>query len=106
MNSKGVIEAIKGTVKGEKYGLGYVHTDDEVRMKKSGNQAQARTIPHFYHSFNDCEYADRYGLVEGIWGLFEEIDDVIEDQVKLLGIRNVKPREQQRIQNFTTTMIP
>ena len=45
-NSQGIIEPIPVPIKRPKYGLGYVPTDDEVKMKKSGDQELARPIPH------------------------------------------------------------
>ena len=72
---------------------GYVPTYDTMKMKKNIGQALARTIPHLYLSFPVREYDDLDGLGEGIWGLFEEIDVVIEDEVELANIRDAEPGE-------------
>ena len=47
-NSQGIIEPIQVPVKGVRYGLGYVPTNDEMKMKKNNDQALARPIPHMY----------------------------------------------------------
>ena len=46
-------------------------------------------------------YVNDDGLGEGICGLFEEIDAVIEEKDGTLGIRDAKPEEQ--LQNWTST---
>ena len=45
---QGIIEPIPIIVKRSKYGLGYVPTGDEAKMKKGGGQALVRTIPLLY----------------------------------------------------------
>ena len=79
-NSQEILESIQVSANGARYGLGYVPTDDEMKMKNS-DQALAKPIPHLYQSFPVREYADHDDLVEGIFGLFEEIDVVIEDEI-------------------------
>ena len=51
INSQGIIEPIPVLVKGARYGLGYILTNDDVKMKKSSDQALAKPIPHLYQSF-------------------------------------------------------
>ncbi|XP_015057657.1 uncharacterized protein LOC107003924 [Solanum pennellii] len=53
----------------------WVQPDDEMKMKNS-DQALVKPIPHLYQSFPVREYVDHDDLVEGISGLFEEIDEV------------------------------
>lgn len=92
-NFHGIVEPIQVPIKGSRYGLGYVHTDNAAKMKKTGDQALALPIPHMYHSFPVKEYADRDGPREGILGLFEDIDAIIEDEIELAGIRYAEPGE-------------
>ena len=66
---------------------------------KSEDQTLARPIPHLYQSFIFQAHADRDGLGEGTWALFEEINTVIEDDIELAGIRDAEPRE--KLQNLT-----
>ena len=80
----------------------YVPTDDEMKMNNS-DQALPKTIPHLYQSFLVREYADHDDLVEGIFGLFEEIDVVIEDEILLTGILDSKLGEP--LQSWTSTQI-
>uniref|UniRef100_M1D429 Gag/pol polyprotein n=1 Tax=Solanum tuberosum TaxID=4113 RepID=M1D429_SOLTU len=79
---QGIVEPIQIPSKGAKFGLGYVPTDaDEAEMKnKSVDQALATPIPYLYQSFPIQEHANDGGLGEGIMGLFEEIDAVIEEE--------------------------
>ncbi|KAK4738129.1 hypothetical protein R3W88_001826 [Solanum pinnatisectum] len=49
------------------------------------------------------EYVDDDGLGEGIYGLFEEIDAVVEEEAGTSGIRDAEPAEQ--LQNWTSTPI-
>uniref|UniRef100_M1B273 Gag/pol polyprotein n=1 Tax=Solanum tuberosum TaxID=4113 RepID=M1B273_SOLTU len=100
---QGIVEPIQVPARGVKFGLGYVPTDaDKAEMKnKSVDQALARPIPHLYQSFPAREHADDGGLGEGIWGLFEDIDAVIEEEAGTSGIRDAEPDEQ--MQNWTST---
>jgi len=100
---QGIVEPIQIPAKGAKFGLGYVPTDaDEAEMKnKNIDQALARPIPHLYQSFPVRENVNDGGLGEGIWGLFEEIDAVIEEEAGTSGIRDAEPEE--RLQNWTST---
>ena len=86
--------------------LGYVPIYDEVKMKKSGDQAFGRLIPHLYQSFPVQKYDNRDDLMEGIWGLLEEVDAVIKDKVELASLRDAEPREQQQNWNSTLILIP
>ncbi|XP_069145404.1 uncharacterized protein [Solanum lycopersicum] len=90
---------IRVPVKEAKYGLRYVSTDDEIKMKRNSDQALDKTIPHLYQSFPLREYVDFDGLGEGICDIFKEIDVVIEDEVELASIRDAEPGEQLNI-NF------
>ena len=56
-NSQGIIKPILASFKGARYGLGYVHTDDDMKAKKKNDQALAKTIPYLYQSFPVREYA-------------------------------------------------
>ena len=100
---QGIVEPIQIPAKGAKFGLLYVPTDaDEAQMKnKSFDQALARPIPHLYQSFPVRENVNDGGLREGICGLFEEIDAVIEEEAGTSGIRDAEPEEQ--LQNWTST---
>ncbi|XP_049350430.1 uncharacterized protein LOC125815075 [Solanum verrucosum] len=100
---QGIVEPIEIPAKGAKFGLGYVPTEaDETEMKnKSSDQALARPIPHLYQSFPVRGYVNNDGLGEGICGLFEEIDAVIEEEVGTSGIRDAEPEE--RLKNWTST---
>ena len=82
-NFQGIVEPIKVPAKGARYGLGYVPTDNEVNLKKTGAQTLSKPISHLNQSFLVREHANRYGLGEEILSLFEEIDAVIEDEVNL-----------------------
>ena len=78
--------------------MGYIPTDDKMKMKKSSDQALVKRIPHLYQSFPVREYAHLDGLEEGICDLFEENDAIIEKEVELAGIRDAEPGEQ--LQNW------
>ncbi|XP_069150709.1 uncharacterized protein [Solanum lycopersicum] len=80
-------------VKGSRYGLGYIPTDDDMKVKKKNDRALTKQIPHLYQYFPIWEYAEHEDLREGICDLFEEIDAVIEEEVKLAGICDAEPRE-------------
>ncbi|XP_015167184.1 uncharacterized protein [Solanum tuberosum] len=80
---QGIVEPIQVPARGVKFGLGYVPTDaDKAEMKNKS-------------------HADDGGLGEGIWGLFEDIDAVIEEEAGTSGIRDAEPDEQ--MQNWTST---
>ncbi|XP_049346831.1 uncharacterized protein LOC125811394 [Solanum verrucosum] len=99
---QGIVEPIQIPAKGAKFGLGYVPTDDKAKMKnKNVDQALTRPIPHLYQSFPVREYVNDDGLGEGICGLFEEIDAVIEEEAGTSGIRDAEPEKQ--LQNWTST---
>lgn len=73
---------------------------------KGGYQALVRPIPHLNLSFQVQEYADCDCHGEGIWGLFEEIEIVIEDEVELDGTRDIVPEEQLPNSTSTPILIP
>ena len=83
--------------------MGYVPTDGEMDMKKSGDQALAKPIPHLYQSSPIRGYAEREDFGERICELFEEIDGVVEEEDELAGIRDAEPGEV--LQNWTSTSI-
>ena len=91
-DSQGTVEPIRFHVKGSRYGLGYVPTDDDEKTKKK-DQALSKLIPHLYQSFPAREYAEQEDLGEGICGLFEKIDAIIKEEVKLIGFCDVEPGE-------------
>ena len=83
--------------------MGYVPTDDDEKTKKKKDQALDNPIPHLYQSFSVHEYAEQEDLGEGIYGLFEEIDAIIEEEVELKGFRIDEHGEM--LQNWTSTLI-
>ena len=62
INSQGIIERIPVPAKAARYGLGYIPTDDDMKTKKSSDQALSKPIPHMYHSYPVREYVDHDGL--------------------------------------------
>uniref|UniRef100_A0A0V0GYZ4 Putative ovule protein n=1 Tax=Solanum chacoense TaxID=4108 RepID=A0A0V0GYZ4_SOLCH len=100
---QGIFEPIQIPARGAKFGLGYVPTDaDEAEvMNKSVDRILARPMSHLYQSFPVREYVKDNGLGEGIWGLFEEVDAIIEDEARTLGIRDAEQEEQ--LQNWPST---
>ncbi|KAK4729049.1 hypothetical protein R3W88_022037 [Solanum pinnatisectum] len=83
-NFQGIVEPIQIPARGAKFGLGYVLADDEAERKNK-----------------NIEYVNDDGLGEGIWGLFKEIDAVIEEDAGTSGIRDTEPEEQ--LQNWSST---
>ena len=73
--------------------IGCVPTYDDDKTKKKNDQAFAKPIPHLYQSFPVRENAEQEDIREGICGLFEKIDAIIEEEVKLTGFRDVEPGE-------------
>lgn len=102
-NSQGIVEPIQVPVKGTRYGLGYVPTDDDEKTKKKKDQALAKSIPRLYQSFPVREYDEQENLGEGICGLFEEIDAIIEEEVEMTRFRDAEVGEM--VQNWTSTSI-
>jgi len=82
--------------------LGYVPTDaDEAElMNKSADRMLARPMPHLYQSFSMQEHTIDNGLGEGISGMFEKVDAVMENEGEISGIRDAYPEEQ--LQNLTS----
>ena len=93
-------------VKGSRYNLGYIPTDDDMKMKKKNDQALAKPIPHLYQSFPIREYAEHEDLREGICDLFEEIDAFVEEEVELACIRDTEPGEVMWIWTSMPILIP
>ena len=102
-NSQGIIEPVSVLAKGSKYGLGYIPTDDDVKMKKKKDQELAKPIPHLYQSFPIREYAEPEDCGEGIFDLFKEINAIIEEEVEPADIRDAEPGEM--LQNWTSALI-
>ena len=102
-NFQGIIEPIPIPIKGARYSLGYILTDDDMKTKKKNDQALAKPIPHLYQSFSIQEYAKYDELGKEICGLLEEIELVIEEKVELAGFRDTEPGEM--LQNWTSTTI-
>uniref|UniRef100_M1DZV3 Uncharacterized protein n=1 Tax=Solanum tuberosum TaxID=4113 RepID=M1DZV3_SOLTU len=86
---QGIVEPIQILAKGAKFGLGYVPVKN-----KSVDQESARPITHLYQSLPMREHGIDSGLGEGIWGIFEEVDAVMEDEAETSGIHDVEPEEQ------------
>ncbi|XP_069149116.1 uncharacterized protein [Solanum lycopersicum] len=103
-NAQGIIEPIPVLAIGSKYGLGYIPTDDDLKMKRSKDQGLTKPIPHLYHSFPVREHAESADDGEGICDLFKEINAVIEGEAEPAGIRDAEPGEM--LQNWTSTPIP
>ena len=102
-DSQGIIEPVPVLVKGSRYGLGYIPTDDDVKMKNKRDKELAKPTPHQYQSFPIRQYAEPEDFGEGICDLFEEINVVVEDEVELAGIRDAIPGEV--LQNWTSKPI-
>uniref|UniRef100_M1DZF0 G-patch domain-containing protein n=1 Tax=Solanum tuberosum TaxID=4113 RepID=M1DZF0_SOLTU len=91
---QGIVEPIQVPARGTKFCLGYVPIDadevelmnidaDEVElMNKSADRMLARPMPHLYQSFSMQEHTIDNGLGEGISGMFEEVDAVMEDEAE------------------------
>ncbi|XP_015060443.1 uncharacterized protein LOC107006392 [Solanum pennellii] len=105
-DSQGIIEPVPIVVKGSRYSLGYILTDDDMKVKKKTDQALTKPIPHLYQSFPIREYAEHEDLREGICDLFEEIDVVVEEEVELAVIRDAHPGEVLRNWTSTPILIP
>ena len=102
-NAQGIFEPIPVLAKESKYGLGYIPTDDDVKMKKKKDQELAKSIPHMYQSFPIPEYAEPEDCGEGICDLFMEINAIIKKEAEPAGIRDAEPGEM--LQNWTSTPI-
>ncbi|TMW96400.1 hypothetical protein EJD97_007416 [Solanum chilense] len=103
-DSQGIIELFPVLIKGSRYCLGYIPTDDDMKVKKKNDQALAKTIPHMYQSFPIGEYAEHED--HGICDLFEVIDVIFEKEVELTGIRDAEPGEVLRNWTSTPILIP
>ena len=90
-DSQGIIELILVLVKGSRYGLGYIPTNGDMKIKKKNAEALTKRIQHMYQFFPFREYAEHEDLRKGVCDLFEEIDVVIEEEVELDCICDAKP---------------
>ncbi|XP_069154398.1 uncharacterized protein [Solanum lycopersicum] len=70
-NAQGIIEPIPVLATGSKYGLGYIPTNDDLKMKRRKDQGLTKPIPHLYHSFLVWEHAEPADDGEGICDLFK-----------------------------------
>ena len=102
-NAQGIIDPISVLATGSKFGLGYIPTDDDVKMKRKKDQELTKPIPHLYQSFPVREHAKPEDCGEGICDLFKEINAIIEEEVEPVGIRDAEPGEM--LQNWTSTPI-
>ena len=99
-NALGIIEPVLVLATGSNYGLGYIPTDDDVKMKRKKDQGLTKPIPHLYQSFLVRKHAKPEDDGEGICDLFREINVVIEEEVNPAGIRDAEPGEMLR--NWTS----
>ena len=102
-DSQGIIEPFPVLAQGSKYGLGYIPTNDDLKMKRRKDQGLTKPIPHLYHSFPVREHAEPADDGEEICDLFKEINAVIEEEAEPAGIRDAEPGEM--LQNWTSTPI-
>ena len=100
-NAQGIIEPVPVLAQGSKYGLGYILTDNDVKMKRKQDHGLTKPIPHLYHSFPVRELVEPEDYAAGICDLFKEINSVIEEEVEPSGIRDAEPGEM--LQNWTST---
>ena len=47
-NAQGIIEPVPVLAQESKYGLGYIPTDEDAKIKKKKDQELAKPIPHLY----------------------------------------------------------
>ena len=102
-NSQGMIDPVLVLATGSKYGLGYIPTDDDVKMKRKKDQGLNKPIQHLYQSFPVRKHAKPEDDGEGICDLFREVNAVIKEEVNPAGIRDAEPGEM--LQNWTSTPI-
>ncbi|XP_069143297.1 uncharacterized protein [Solanum lycopersicum] len=102
-NAQGIIKPVPVLAHGSKYGLGYIPTDDDMKIKRRRDQELTKPIPHLYHSFPVREHAEPEDEGEGICDLFNEINAVIEEEAEPAGIRDAEPGDM--LQNWTSTPI-
>ncbi|XP_069143469.1 uncharacterized protein [Solanum lycopersicum] len=102
-NAQGIIELFLVLATGSKYGLGYIPTNDDVKMKREKDQGLTKPIPHLYQSFPVREHAVPEDDGEGIGDFFKEINAIIDEEVNPAGIHDVEPGEM--LQNWTSTPI-
>ena len=104
--SQEIIEPISIPIKGARYGLGYIRTDDDMKMKKNSDKAFVKPIPHWYQWIPVREYADRDSLRDEICNLFEKINVVKEEEVQLAGICDVELGKMLQNRTSTPILIP
>lgn len=63
-------------------------------MNKNVDWEFSEPIPHLYQSFLVLEYIDDDGLREGICDHFEEVDSILYEVTKILGIPDAELEEQ------------
>ena len=102
-DSQGIIEPVTVLVKGSRYGLGYIPTDDDLKIKRKKDQELTKPIPPLYRSFPVREHAEPEDDGKGIYDLFKEINVIIEEEFNPAGIRDAEPGEM--LQNCTSTPI-
>ena len=86
--------------------MGYIPTDDDMKVKEKNDQSLTKPIPHLYQSSPIRGYAGREDFGERICELFEEIDGVVEEEDELAGIRDAEPVEVLRNWTSTPILIP
>ena len=92
-NAQGIIEPDLILAPGSKYGLGYIPTDDDLKINRKKDQELTKPIPPLYQSFPVREHVEPEDNGEGICGLFREINTVIEEEVEPASIRDAEPGE-------------
>ena len=102
-NAQGIIEPVPVLATGSRYGLGYIPTDDDMKLKRKRDQGLTKPIPHLYQSFPVRERAEPEDDGEGICDLFQEINAIIEEEAEPAGIRDAEPGEI--LLNWTSTPI-
>ncbi|XP_010322042.2 uncharacterized protein [Solanum lycopersicum] len=78
-NSQGIIEPVSVLAKGSKYGLGYIPTDDDVKMKKKKDQELAKPIPHLNVSYRPVNVMSCHELNEQNETDDDKVDDYEEE---------------------------
>ena len=102
-NAQGIIEPVPILATGSRYGLGYIPTYDDMKMKRKRDQGFTKPIPHLYQSFPVRERAEPEDDAEGICDLFQEINAIIEEESETAGIRDAEQGEM--LQNLNSTPI-
>ena len=74
-----MIEPVPVLATGSKFGLGYIPTDDDVKMKRKKDQELTKRITYLYQSFPVREHVVPEDCGEGICDLFKEINAIIKE---------------------------